>query len=34
MKISAHPPKLLILDEIINNIILETRDHMVGILRA
>ncbi|MDR2781096.1 MAG: ATP-binding cassette domain-containing protein [Holosporaceae bacterium] len=32
-KIAANPPKLLILDEITNNIDLETRDHMVEILR-
>ncbi|MDR1982222.1 MAG: ATP-binding cassette domain-containing protein [Holosporaceae bacterium] len=32
-KIAAHPPKLLILDEITNNIDLETRDHVVEILR-
>ncbi|GHU20042.1 hypothetical protein FACS189472_10710 [Alphaproteobacteria bacterium] len=32
-KIAANPPKLLILDEITNNIDLETRDHIVEILR-
>jgi ATPase subunit of ABC transporter with duplicated ATPase domains len=32
-KIAARPPKLLILDEITNNIDLETRDHVVKILR-
>lgn len=32
-KIAASPPKLLILDEITNNIDLETRDHLVEILR-
>jgi ATPase subunit of ABC transporter with duplicated ATPase domains len=32
-KIAAHPPKLLILDEITNNIDLETRNHVVEILR-
>jgi ATPase subunit of ABC transporter with duplicated ATPase domains len=33
-KIAAHPPRLLILDEITNNIDLETRDHLTKILRA
>ncbi|MDR1236009.1 MAG: ATP-binding cassette domain-containing protein [Holosporaceae bacterium] len=32
-KIAARPPKLLILDEITNNIDLETRDHLAEILR-
>jgi ATPase subunit of ABC transporter with duplicated ATPase domains len=32
-KIAANPPKLLILDEITNNVDLETRDHLVEILR-
>jgi ATPase subunit of ABC transporter with duplicated ATPase domains len=32
-KIAASPPRLLILDEITNNIDLETRDHLVEILR-
>jgi ATPase subunit of ABC transporter with duplicated ATPase domains len=32
-KIAANPPKLLILDEITNNIDLETRDHLVEVLR-
>jgi ATPase subunit of ABC transporter with duplicated ATPase domains len=32
-KIAVHPLKLLILDEITNNIDLETRDHMMEILR-
>jgi ATPase subunit of ABC transporter with duplicated ATPase domains len=32
-KIAAHPPKLLILDEITNNIDLETQDHVAEILR-
>jgi ATPase subunit of ABC transporter with duplicated ATPase domains len=32
-KIAANPPKLLILDEITNNIDLETRDHVTEILR-
>ncbi|MDR0632371.1 MAG: ATP-binding cassette domain-containing protein [Holosporaceae bacterium] len=32
-KIAACPPKLLILDEITNNIDLETRDHLAEILR-
>jgi ATPase subunit of ABC transporter with duplicated ATPase domains len=31
-KIAASPPKLLILDEVTNNIDLETRDHLVEIL--
>ncbi|MDR2107115.1 MAG: ATP-binding cassette domain-containing protein [Holosporaceae bacterium] len=33
-KIAASPPKLLILDEITNNIDPETRDHLTEILRA
>jgi ATPase subunit of ABC transporter with duplicated ATPase domains len=33
-KIAAHPPKLLVLDEITNNIDLETRDHIAEILRG
>ena len=33
-KIAAHMPKLLILDEITNNIDLETRDRVAEILRA
>ncbi|MDR1333747.1 MAG: ATP-binding cassette domain-containing protein [Holosporaceae bacterium] len=33
-KIAACPPRLLILDEITNNIDMETRDHVVEILRA
>ncbi|MDR2268434.1 MAG: ATP-binding cassette domain-containing protein [Holosporaceae bacterium] len=33
-KIAAHPPKLLILDEITNNIDLETRNHVTEILLA
>jgi ATPase subunit of ABC transporter with duplicated ATPase domains len=32
-KIAANPPKLLILDEITNNVDLETRDHIVEVLR-
>ncbi|MDR1032376.1 MAG: ATP-binding cassette domain-containing protein [Holosporales bacterium] len=32
-KIAANPPKLLILDEITNNIDMETRDHLIAILR-
>ncbi|MDR2766032.1 MAG: ATP-binding cassette domain-containing protein [Holosporaceae bacterium] len=32
-KIAANPPKLLILDEVTNNIDLETRDHLIEILR-
>ncbi|MDR0630490.1 MAG: ATP-binding cassette domain-containing protein [Holosporales bacterium] len=32
-KIAANPPKLLLLDEITNNIDLETRDHLIEILR-
>ncbi|GHS92345.1 erythromycin ABC transporter ATP-binding protein [Alphaproteobacteria bacterium] len=32
-QIAAHPPKLLILDEITNNLDLETRDHVIQILR-
>jgi ATPase subunit of ABC transporter with duplicated ATPase domains len=32
-KIAANPPRLLILDEITNNIDLETRDHLAEILR-
>ncbi|MDR1475430.1 MAG: ATP-binding cassette domain-containing protein [Holosporales bacterium] len=32
-KIAANPPQLLILDEITNNIDLETRDHIIEILR-
>jgi ATPase subunit of ABC transporter with duplicated ATPase domains len=32
-KIAANPPKLLILDEITNNVDLETRDHLAEILR-
>jgi ATPase subunit of ABC transporter with duplicated ATPase domains len=31
-KIAAHPPKLLILDEITNNIDWETRNHVIEIL--
>jgi ATPase subunit of ABC transporter with duplicated ATPase domains len=33
-QIAAHPPKLLILDEITNNIDLETYNHVVDLLRA
>jgi ATPase subunit of ABC transporter with duplicated ATPase domains len=33
-KIAVNPPKLLILDEITNNIDLETRDHITEILQA
>jgi ATPase subunit of ABC transporter with duplicated ATPase domains len=33
-KIAANPPKLLILDEITNNLDLETKDHVVEILRG
>jgi ATPase subunit of ABC transporter with duplicated ATPase domains len=32
-KIAVNPPKLLILDEVTNNIDLETRDHLIEILR-
>jgi ATPase subunit of ABC transporter with duplicated ATPase domains len=32
--IAACPPKLLVLDEMTNNIDLETHDHVVGVLRA
>ncbi|MDR1365677.1 MAG: ATP-binding cassette domain-containing protein [Holosporales bacterium] len=32
-KIAANPPKLLILDEVTNNIDMETRDHLIAILR-
>ncbi|MDR2603523.1 MAG: hypothetical protein LBC11_03110 [Puniceicoccales bacterium] len=32
-KIAARPPKLLILDEITNNLDLETCDHVIQILR-
>jgi ATPase subunit of ABC transporter with duplicated ATPase domains len=32
-QIAANPPKLLILDEITNNLALETRDHVVQVLR-
>jgi ATPase subunit of ABC transporter with duplicated ATPase domains len=32
-KIAAQPPKLLVLDEITNNIDMETQDHLVEILR-
>ncbi|MDR2417367.1 MAG: ATP-binding cassette domain-containing protein [Holosporales bacterium] len=32
-QIAAHPPKLLLLDEITNNIDLETRDHLISVLR-
>jgi ATPase subunit of ABC transporter with duplicated ATPase domains len=32
-QIAANPPKLLILDEITNNLDLETRDHVVQVLR-
>ena len=32
-RIAAHPPKLLILDEITNNLDLETREHVIQILK-
>jgi ATPase subunit of ABC transporter with duplicated ATPase domains len=31
--IAANPPKLLILDEVTNNVDLETRDHIIEVLR-
>lgn len=31
--IAANPPKLLVLDEVTNNVDLETRDHIIGVLR-
>lgn len=33
-KIAASPPTLMILDEITNNIDLETRDHLISVLKA
>jgi ATPase subunit of ABC transporter with duplicated ATPase domains len=32
-QIAANPPKLLILDEVTNNLDLETRDHVAQVLR-